>query len=126
MSFTALFVAASLAAGLPQGLLESVCYIESGHDAHAIHPHDGNGTSYGICQIKLATSRTLGFKGSAKELMKPEVNIEYAARYLARQIRRYKGDYARGVCAYNRGHSESHGGSSYVAKVFNRYLKGGN
>lgn len=126
MSFSALFVAASLAAGLPQGLLESVCFIESGHDARAIHHHDGNGTSYGICQVKYRTAQHLGFKGKPQELMNPEVNIEYAARYLAKQLKRYNGNYVRALVSYNRGHSEGDSGSSYSSKVLNYYIARGN
>ncbi len=126
MSFTALFLAASLSAGLPPGLLDSVCWTESKHNPAAIRHHDGNGTSYGICQIKLATARLVGFKGTSKELMTPEVNIEYAARYLKRQLNRYNGNYVRALVSYNRGHSEGYSGSAYSSKVLNYYIARGN
>lgn len=40
---------------------------------------DGN---YGLMQIRLATAKSMGFKGSLKDLMIPENNIEYGMRYL--------------------------------------------
>jgi len=40
---------------------------------------DGN---YGLMQIRLATAKAMGFKGSLSELMKPENNLEYGMRYL--------------------------------------------
>jgi soluble lytic murein transglycosylase-like protein len=41
---------------------------------------DGN---YGLMQIRLATAKAMGFRGSQSDLMKPENNIEYGMRYLS-------------------------------------------
>lgn len=119
-----LFLSTAAAHGLPPGLLESVCYVESHHKITAIRRHDGSPrTSFGLCQIQLRTARTLGYKGSASGLMDPSANVEYAARYLSYQIQRYRGDYSKAVTAYNAGTTKSHGGSKYLARVFNAYLK---
>lgn len=64
----------------------------------------------------------MGFKGDKKELLKPEVNILYAGKYLAYQHKRYN-NWSRAVNAYNRGFSESNAGSEYINKVFNRYFE---
>ena len=40
---------------------------------------DGN---YGLMQIRLATAQSMGFKGSLKDLMLPQNNLEYGMRYL--------------------------------------------
>lgn len=40
---------------------------------------DGN---YGLMQVRVATARSMGFKGSSNDLMTPETNLEYGMRYL--------------------------------------------
>lgn len=119
-----LFLSIAAAHGLPPGLLESVCYVESGHKVTAVRRHDGSSrTSFGICQIQLRTARFVGFRGNVHGLMEPRNNVEYAARYLKYQISRYHGDYSKAVSAYNQGTTRSHGGTQYLARVFNAYLR---
>ena len=59
----------------------------------------------GLMQIKPATARLVGFRGSAKALYDPETNIKYGMRYLAK-AHRLGGE--KGVCGtilkYNAGH----------------------
>src|SRR5579859_1851230 len=106
---------------LPQGLLNSVCYVETRHNINAIHLNDGQGNSIGICQIKLKTAKMLGFKGDEKQLMDPQVNIHYAGKYLSRQIKRYKGSTVKGIISYNQGHAGSLTTTSYSAKVIKQW-----
>jgi len=40
---------------------------------------DGN---YGLMQIRMATAKAMGFRGSFTELLMPENNLEYGMRYL--------------------------------------------
>jgi soluble lytic murein transglycosylase-like protein len=119
-----LFMMASAQNNLPQGLLSSLCYIESGHKVNAFHRHDGKGNSVGICQIKLATAKMLGFKGTEKQLMEPGTNITYAAKYLAKQIKRYH-SMNKGIIAYNMGNAKNLTTSQYQVKVI-QYWKGKN
>lgn len=123
MDLTPIFIAASIANGIPVGLLDSMCHVESGHNVRAYQKHDGGSPSHGICQIKLVAAKQVGFKGSASELMNPRTNINYAAKYLKYQYSRYQ-NWARAVTAYNQGTSTGHGGSAYLAKVFERYVGG--
>lgn len=113
-----LFILASQQFNLPRGLLSSVCYVESKHDITAYHPNDGQGNSVGICQIKISSARLVGFKGSEKELMKPEVNIYYAAAYLAHQRSRYRGNLQKAVISYNMGSAKGFTKTDYSARVF--------
>lgn len=99
----ALFMAATVTYHLPPQLLPAICFVESSHRVDAIHHDDGGGDSLGICQVKLETAKMLGFKGSKQALMRPEVNIKYAALYLKKQISRYHGDTRKAVAAYNAG-----------------------
>lgn len=119
-TLAALFITMSTQYGLPAGLLSSLCYVESKHDITAVHHDDGNASSLGVCQIKLATAKQMGFKGTEEELMLPENNIRYAAKFLSHQIKRYD-SVKRGVIAYNRGNARGLTSSKYQVKVFKQW-----
>ena len=110
------FHMASSSFNLPDGLINSVCWVESRHNVGAIHHHDGNGDSIGLCQIKLSTARGVGFTGTADQLMDPMVNTYYAAAYLRHQIDRYK-DVTAGLVAYNQGSIKESTSTSYSDSV---------
>jgi|ERR1035437_7371847 hypothetical protein len=98
------FTLATTAFDLPPGLLDAVCYVETKHTENAIHLNDGGSPSLGICQIKLATARELGYKGSAEDLQyNTKVNAHYAAKYLSRNLRKYA-DINKSISAFNCGH----------------------
>lgn len=105
-------------------LLSAVCFVESGHVAGRITAEDHGSASYGECQIKIETARAMGFKGHPSDLLKREVNRQYAGRYLQYQLQRYERiDWA--VSAYNRG--SVRGGKinlPYVIKVFRAWGEG--
>lgn len=65
----------------------------------------GRAGEIGLMQIKPATARMVGFRGSAKALYDPETNIKYGMRYLGKA--RKLGS-QNGVCGtilkYNAGH----------------------
>lgn len=121
VTLMALFTATTLQLGLPPNLLSSLCYVESTYDITAVHHDDGGTNSLGVCQIKLKTAKWLGFKGNELELMKPEVNIYYSGKYLAYQLRRYKGNITKAVIAYNFGNAKNLTSSKYQRKVFNKW-----
>lgn len=98
-----LFALATQHFNLPAGLIDSVCYVETKHNPHAIHRNDGKTDSLGLCQVKLETARTYGFKGDADMLMQPAVNVHYAAKALSHQLSRYNGDTIKAIAAYNAG-----------------------
>lgn len=122
-SLSVLFILVSAQQGLPADLLSSLCLVESQHNVNAVHQHDGHGNSVGACQIKLNTAKGLGFKGTEKDLLKPENNLLYAAKYLKHQIQRYNGDVARGVIAYNQGSARTATKTKYSSKVFAEWSK---
>lgn len=107
---------------LPEGLLASLCYVESTHKVTAIHHDDGGEDSLGICQVKLNTARYLGFKGTREQLMQPKNNIYYSAKYLAKQIKRYNST-SKGIIAYNRGNAKNLTTTKYLAKVTKTWRK---
>jgi soluble lytic murein transglycosylase-like protein len=115
------FLITSSQYNLPKGLLPALCYVESNHKVNAVHHDDGNGDSLGICQIKLATAQSLGFKGTEEELMNPKTNIHYAGKYLAKQLVRYDGSVRKAVIAYNQGRVKTLTTTKYQVKVFNKW-----
>jgi soluble lytic murein transglycosylase-like protein len=117
----ALFTSVSIQYGLPVDLLSSLCYVESKHNIATIHVHDGNSSSFGVCQIKLKTARGLGFRGTEKQLMEPKYNVKYAGKYLKHQLIRYHGNVEKAVIAYNMGHAGDLTTSRYQVKVFNKW-----
>lgn len=113
---------------LPEGLVSAVCFTESNHKVHVVNKYDGKSPSFGLCQVKLATARMLGFKGHEKMLMNPGVNAFYSAKYLSSQMRRYKGNVKKAVASYNSGsYKEDTLGrpinSAYVRKVFTAWVR---
>lgn len=123
LTLTILLNISGSAFGLPQGLLTSLCYVESGHKVSAVHKDDGGQDSLGLCQLHLTTARLMGFKGTRKQLMDPVVNMYYAAKYLAHQVKRYHGDLTSAVIAYNIGSSRHLKVTSYSRKVFAQWHK---
>ena len=121
MELMALFLAATIEFKLPAGLLESLCYVESTHKITAIHHDDGGEDSLGVCQVQHTTAKYLGFKGTTKQLMDPKTNIHYAAKYLAKQIKRYN-SVSRGIIAYNRGNARNLITSKYLDKVIKTWV----
>lgn len=120
-SIAALFLATSAQFHLPSGLLSSLCFIETNHEISLINNNDGGSDSYGICQIKLETAQWMGFKGTKEQLMEPRINIYYAGKYLARNIKRYDGHVEKAVIAYNQGHAGKALRTNYSTKVFNQW-----
>ena len=87
--------------GVPPELGHAIIEIESNFRPTV----RGRAGEIGLMQIKPATARMVGFRGSAKALYDPETNIKYGMRYLGK-ARRLGG--ANGVCGtilkYNAGH----------------------
>lgn len=103
MTMLELITIAALANGVAPSTLKAICWVESRHNPNIIHKDDGGSDSYGICQIKLATARFMGFKGKAKDLLDPKVNLHYAAKYLKYQKDRYGDNVRKAISAYNAG-----------------------
>jgi soluble lytic murein transglycosylase-like protein len=103
-------------------LLSAICWVESKHTPAAINVVDGGSASYGECQVKLKTARYMGFKGHPSQLLKREVNREFAGKYLRYQLARYDGDVRMAVSAYNagrvRGEIRNH---KYVNRVMSKW-----
>jgi soluble lytic murein transglycosylase-like protein len=121
-SLGAMYKEAAKTNGIPVELLRAVCEIESKHNLKVKKVWDGGSYSYGVCQVKLGTARMLGFKGKEQQLINPNTNIDYAAKYLAYQLKRYKGDYKKAIVSYNRGSYNKNETMTYSGKVALAFL----
>lgn len=63
---------------VPERLVHRVVKRESRYNPRA--SHRGN---LGLMQIKLATARTMGYRGAAKGLLDADTNLKYGVKYLA-------------------------------------------
>ncbi|WP_420800600.1 lytic transglycosylase domain-containing protein [Polycladidibacter stylochi] len=87
--------------GVPTDLAKAVVEVESNFNAKA----RGRAGEVGLMQIKPATARGVGFRGSVKKLFHPETNIEYGMRYLAGAHKKARGDVCGTILRYNAGHA---------------------
>lgn len=88
--------------GLPADIAEAVVFVESRYNSSVI----GRVGEIGLMQVRPGTAAMLGFKGSTAELARPEVNIHYGVRYLARAWRLARGDLCKALMKYRAGHGE--------------------
>lgn len=84
---------------IPEALLHRVIQRESDYRADA-----RNGPYYGLMQVLPQTARTMGFEGPPERLLDPEVNLQYAGRYLRGAWLVSDGDIDEAVMWYARGY----------------------
>src|SRR5665213_128543 len=68
----------ALVHGIPERLVRRVIARESGFNPHAMHRR-----FYGLMQITTESARSMGYKGPAKGLLDPQVNLTYGVPCLA-------------------------------------------
>jgi len=88
------------AAGVPVTLALAVVQVESNFNPRA----RGQAGEVGLMQIKPATARGIGYKGSIKALYNPDTNLAWGMKYLAEAHRRGGGSVCGTVLKYNAGH----------------------
>jgi hypothetical protein len=88
--------------GLPADIADAVVYVESNYDPSVI----GGVGEIGLMQVRPGTAAMLGFRGSAGDLAKPEINIHYGVAYLSKAWRLANGDLCRTLMKYRAGHGE--------------------
>ena len=86
--------------GVPVRIALAVVKVESNFNPRA---HGGAG-EIGLMQIKPATARGLGYRGTAKGLYNPSTNLEWGMRYLAGAHKLASGDVCGTILRYNAGH----------------------
>jgi soluble lytic murein transglycosylase-like protein len=88
--------------GLPADIAEAVVHVESNYNPSVI----GRVGEIGLMQVRPGTAAMLGFRGSNKELAKPEINVHYGVLYLSKAWRLANGDLCRALMKYRAGHGE--------------------
>ena len=88
------------AAGVPVKLALAVVQVESNFNPRA----RGQAGEVGLMQIKPATARGIGYKGSIKALYNPSTNLTWGMKYLAEAHRRGGGTVCGTILKYNAGH----------------------
>ena len=115
---------------LPDNLLKAICSVESDFREHVVVYNDGGkgDNGYGLCQIQYGTAIHMGMHHDSRcqnrvsrycSLLRAEVNLKYAARYLSYQLERYQGDIHKVISAYNAGTAITTN-KQYVKKVLKR------
>ena len=120
----ALIARHAAANNLPEDLLRRVVKRESGGNPRVIYK--GN---YGLMQIKLATARSMGYRGTAAGLLDADTNMTYAVKYLAGAYHVADGNANRAVHYYAAGYYYAAKGKGRFAQaddtVFNASTAGG-
>ncbi len=97
---------------LPEDLLRRVIKRESGGNPRVISK--GN---YGLMQIKLATARSMGYRGTAAGLLDADTNMTYAVKYLAGAYHVADGNANRAVHYYAAGYYYAAKGKGRLAQA---------
>ncbi|WP_226550421.1 lytic transglycosylase domain-containing protein [Celeribacter naphthalenivorans] len=84
---------------IPRELIHRQAVRESTH-----RPWARNGPYWGLLQILPQTARTMGHRGPAEELLDPNVNLEYAGKYLRGAYMVSGGDIDSAMGWYARGY----------------------
>ena len=97
---------------LPEDLLRRVIKRESGGNPRVVSK--GN---FGLMQIKLATARSMGYRGTAAGLLDADTNMTYAVKYLAGAYHVADGNANRAVHYYAAGYYYSAKSKGRVART---------
>ena len=106
--------------GVPVSLALSVARHESGFKCHLV----GKAGERGVMQIKPATARGIGYRGSASGLSHCATGIRYGMMYLKMAYKKAGGDFYRAAILYNGGLGSKKKRSSYADKIHKKaYVK---
>ncbi|MEP3046286.1 MAG: transglycosylase SLT domain-containing protein [Roseibium sp.] len=100
VKYTKLIRKAAKKHGVPIKIAKAVVQVESNFNPRA----RGSAGEVGLMQIKPATARGMGYRGSTKALYQPETNLEWGMKYLAGAHDRANGDVCGTILRYNAGH----------------------
>lgn len=87
--------------GVPLSIARAIVRIESNYRTNA----RGRAGEVGLMQIKPATARMMGYRGSVKGLFDPETNIKYGMKYLGIAHESGGGAICNTILKYNAGHA---------------------
>ncbi len=90
--------------GVPEAFVHRIVMRESRYNPRLVHNH-----CFGLMQIKYATALGMGYRGEARGLLDPQINLTYAVPYLANAYRLADGNEDRATALFSSGYY-------YVAK----------
>jgi soluble lytic murein transglycosylase-like protein len=102
--------------GVPVGLAMKVAKAESNFRCSAV----GRAGERGVMQIKPATARGVGYKGSAAGLNNCSTGIRYGMIYLRMAYKKAGGNWYRTAILYNAGLGSKLRSSKYAEKIAGR------
>lgn len=102
------------AQGVPVWFALRIAKVESNYNPKA----RGSAGELGLYQLKCATARQIGFRGTCTTLLNPAVNIHFGLKHLAIAIKRSDGNLKLAASKHNGGLGRKKLVASYVAKVF--------
>ncbi|MGD9476196.1 lytic transglycosylase domain-containing protein [Shinella sp. G-2] len=111
-SYSGMIQTYAKAYGVPVDLAHAVVRVESNFNPRA----RGSAGEIGLMQIKPATARMMGYRGSSKGLYDPETNIKFGMKYLAMAHELGGGTTCGTILKYNAGH-----GAKRMNPVSKRY-----
>jgi hypothetical protein len=103
---------------VPPQLAQAVISVESGFNPKALSR--GN---YGLGQIRCGTAKSIGFTGNCRELLKPDINLNFSMSYLRQALDRSNGDWCGAATLYNSGLDNRPRASKYCRKVMAQVSK---
>ncbi|MEJ8474678.1 lytic transglycosylase domain-containing protein [Roseibium algae] len=99
-SYASMIKTAARKHGVPLKIAKAVVQVESNFNPRA----RGSAGEVGLMQIKPATARGMGYRGSTRALYDPKTNLEWGMKYLAGAHQRASGDVCGTILRYNAGH----------------------
>ncbi|MBB3945748.1 soluble lytic murein transglycosylase-like protein [Rhizobium skierniewicense] len=87
--------------GVPTNLAHAIVSVESKFNPKA----RGSAGEVGLMQIKPATARMMGYRGTTQALYDPETNIRWGMQYLATAHQLGGGQVCSTILRYNAGHA---------------------
>jgi soluble lytic murein transglycosylase-like protein len=102
------------AQGVPTWFALRIAHVESNYNPRMRGSHG----EYGVFQMKCATAKDIGFRGSCDALLDPRTNIQWGLRHLALAIGKSDGNLRLAASKHNGGLGRRTIVASYVAKVF--------
>jgi soluble lytic murein transglycosylase-like protein len=100
--------------GVPTWFALRIAKVESNYNPKA----RGAAGELGLYQLKCATARDIGFRGTCATLLNPAVNIHYGLKHLSKAIEKSNGNLKLAASKHNGGLGRKKLVAAYVAKVF--------
>lgn len=100
--------------GVPTWFALRIAYIESGYNPRA----RGAAGEYGVFQLKCATARGIGFRGSCGSLLNASTNVQYGLKHLSLAVRSSRGNLRLAASKHNGGLGRKSLVRGYVSRVF--------